>query len=98
MDLPSDVAAMLFRVAQESVRNTQRHADANVLSVRVRLADSSVIMTITDDGRGFDTSRSAPEGHVGLRLLADLAGESGSTLDIRSEPGAGTTVRVEVPL
>lgn len=98
MDLPSDVAAMLFRVAQESVRNTQRHADANVLSVRVRLADSSVIMTITDDGRGFDTTKPAPEGHVGLRLLADLARESGSTLDIRSEPGAGTTVRVEVPL
>ena len=89
---------MLFRVAQEAVRNTQHHADAHVLSVRVELAESSVIMTITDDGNGFDTRKAAPEGHVGLRLLADLAKESGSTLDVRSQPGAGTTVRVEVPL
>jgi two-component system, NarL family, sensor kinase len=98
VDLPPDVSAMLFRVAQEVVRNTQHHADAHVLSVRVELTESSVIMTVTDDGNGFDTRKAAPEGHVGLRLLADLAKESGSTLDVRSQPGAGTTVRVEVPL
>jgi two-component system NarL family sensor kinase len=97
IDLPPDVAAMLFRVAQESVRNTQRHSGATVLSVRVQLTGNHVVLTVTDDGKGFDTSKTVTEGHVGLRLLADLAAEADGTFTVNSKPGAGTTVRLEVP-
>jgi two-component system NarL family sensor kinase len=98
LDLPPDVAAILFRVAQEAIRNTQRHAGATLLAVRVELTEESVVLTITDDGQGFEPARKAAEGHVGLRLLADLAAEAGGTFEVTSHPGAGVVVRLEVPL
>jgi signal transduction histidine kinase len=96
IDVSPEVAALLFRAAQEAVRNTQRHAAATVLAVKVATRDDRVVMTITDDGRGFDVSRAAAEGHVGLRLLGDFVADAGGTFEVRSAPGAGTTVRVEV--
>ena len=96
LDLPPDVAALLFRVAQEAVRNTQRHAEATVLSVRVELHEESVVLVIEDDGRGFDPVAKVAEGHVGLRLIADLAAEAGGAFTVVSRPGAGTVVRLEV--
>jgi two-component system, NarL family, sensor kinase len=98
LDLPADVAALLFRVAQEAVRNTQRHAQAGVLAVRVALRPESVELVIEDDGRGFDPAAKAADGHVGLRLIADLAAEAGGDFTVVSRPGAGTVVRLEVPL
>jgi two-component system NarL family sensor kinase len=97
LDLRREVAAILFRVAQESVRNTQRHAGATVLTVKVTMTAETVILTVTDNGRGFDPRQGAAEGHVGLRLLHDLAAEAGGTFEPRSALGAGTTVRLEVP-
>jgi two-component system NarL family sensor kinase len=97
VDLSREVAAIVFRVAQESVRNTQRHAEATVLAVKVVLTPETVVLTITDNGRGFDPDKGADEGHVGLRLLGDLATEADGTFVARSSPGAGTTVRLEVP-
>ena len=55
---------------------------------------------MTDDGRGFDAAQRADraqEGHVGLTLLEDLVGQRGGTLVVRSSPGEGTTVEMEVP-
>jgi signal transduction histidine kinase len=98
LDLPPDVATLLFRVAQEAVRNTQRHAGATALSVRVRLTGDTVVLTVADDGQGFEPARKAAEGHVGLRLLADLVAEAGGTFDVTSAPGAGTVVRLQLPL
>ncbi len=98
LDLPPDVAAILFRVAQEAIRNTQRHAGASLLAVRVALTGESVVLTVKDDGQGFEAARKAPEGHVGLRLLADLAAEAGGTFAVTSHPGDGVLVRLEVPL
>jgi two-component system NarL family sensor kinase len=97
LDLRREVAAIVFRVAQESVRNTQRHAGATVLTVKVATTLETVILTITDNGRGFDPRQGAKEGHVGLRLLNDLAAEAGGTYSPKSAPGAGTTIRLEVP-
>ncbi len=98
LDLPRDAATLLFRVAQEAVRNTQRHAEATVLAVRVELREQSVVLVVEDDGRGFDRTAKAAEGHVGLRLIADLAAEAGGAFQVVSRPGSGTTVRLEVPL
>lgn len=97
---PAD--ALVYRVTREALRNVARHADAGHVAVRVdrRGDDDRTRLTVEDDGRGFDDTerdRRATEGHVGLTLLEDLVGLSGGTLVVRSRPGAGTTVEMEVP-
>jgi len=95
------VGALLFRAAQESIRNITAHAEAEHVRVRLERAGNNAILEITDDGRGFAQARAEAartEGHLGLRLLADLAHDNGATLNLASTPGEGTTVLVEVPL
>ena len=91
---------LLFRCAQETLRNACRHAGAGRASVWVRGDERHVAMEIEDDGCGFDDAVLAdrPEaGHFGLRLLRDLVEDADGRLDVRSAAGSGTTVRVEVP-
>lgn len=87
--------ALVYRVAREALRNVAEHAQAS--HVRVTVTPTTLI--VSDDGRGFDPGqreRRREQGHVGLELLSDLARESGATLTVSSEPGAGTTVRMEL--
>lgn len=100
-DLPDDVARLLYRVAQEGVRNALAHAEAD--SVRIVAASDAAAATleVVDDGKGFGPDALAGRvaaGHVGLTTLRGLVQDLGGTLETRSEPGSGTTLRVEVPL
>jgi two-component system, NarL family, sensor kinase len=98
----SDTAeAQLFRAAQEALRNVLIHADAGRVDVRVASDGGVAELVVADDGRGFSSeslSRRREEGHLGLRLLADLAAEAGGRLDVDSAPGGGTRITMEVPL
>jgi signal transduction histidine kinase len=99
--LPDDVARLLYRSAQEGVRNVLTHAHAGSLDVEVQLTPDTVTLTVTDDGDGFDPEiieRRSKEGHLGLRGLGDLLAHSNGDLLVTSSPGGGTTLRVEVPL
>jgi len=90
-----DAVRLVWRVAQEAVRNALRHAKAENLTVQVGTAGDRLTLDVTDDGVGFD-----PHRHVsglGLRSLRDLVAEAGGRLDVRSSSGAGTTVHAEVP-
>ena len=87
----------MWRVAQEAVRNTLRHARATRLDVRVAGTGDTVTLDVVDDGVGFDAGGSRGSAHFGLRGLTSLAADSGGRLDVRSAPGAGTTVHLEVP-
>jgi signal transduction histidine kinase len=101
LDLPDDVTALLFRTAQEAVRNAAEHAQADHVRVEVTSDEESARLTVADDGVGFDHERAleaAREGHFGLRLLRDQVADAGGTFTIESAPGEGTRVRVEVPL
>jgi signal transduction histidine kinase len=101
LELPQHVEALLFRVAQEAVRNVLNHAGAEHVDLGVMTGDGSARLTVRDDGRGFavsDVLTRMRDGHVGLRLVAGLARESGGSLDVESARGEGTTVTVEVPL
>lgn len=96
--------ALVYRVAREALRNVAEHADgASRVSVDVTRdpgPPGRIRLEVADDGAGFDASRRAAraeEGHVGLTLLEDLARGAGGTLDVRSTPGAGTTLVLEVP-
>jgi two-component system, NarL family, sensor kinase len=93
-----------FRVAQEALRNVVAHAGASAVDVRLGRRpgpDGDVLtLAVNDDGVGFDpaTAVSDDRPHLGLRLLDDLAGDVGGRIEVRSAPGAGTTVTMEVPV
>jgi signal transduction histidine kinase len=90
--LDRDTEALFFRVAQEAVRNANKHAGAKHVSVDV----GSQRLVVEDDGRGFDPESVQGDGHFGLRMLEDVVREAGGTLEIDSAPGKGTRVAIEV--
>ena len=99
--LDADTQALVYRVAQEAVRNVIAYADAGTVSVEVGVVDSTARLVVADDGRGFGPEtreRRRAEGHVGLSLVEELAEQAGGSLTIDSHEGAGTQVRLEVPL
>jgi len=96
-ELSPEVEALFFRATQEALRNVIKHAGAQRVDVSVAREDGRAILTVRDDGSGFDPSHQ-PEGHFGLRLLRDLAQEAGGDLRVESAAGHGTIVRVEAPL
>jgi len=98
--LPEAVETVIFRCAQEGLRNVVRHANANSVDVRL-IADNAVVtLQVTDDGVGFDSSVEAAVsgGHFGLAVLGDAVAHVGGTWAISSVESGGTTLRVEVPL
>lgn len=87
--------ALVWRVAQEAVRNAMRHSQASTLAVTVRGDGRTLTLEVVDDGIGFDPARVTPDSY-GLRGLRSLVTDSGGVLEVRSSPGEGTTVRMEV--
>jgi signal transduction histidine kinase len=85
-----------YRIAQESLHNVVKHAHATVASIRLVHDRDGTVMTIADDGLGFDPGADYP-GHLGLQGMRERASRIGATLAITSEPGAGCTVRLELP-
>jgi two-component system, NarL family, sensor kinase len=102
-DLPSvgdETAAVLYRTAREALRNVTNHAAATRATVRAGQTGTTVWLSVTDDGDGFDTAELAAvasEGHFGVRGLEGLARDVGGTFRVESAPGAGTMVVMEVP-
>ena len=87
----------LLRIAHEALHNAVRHAHAQHVTVRVGGKDGALVVEVTDDGVGFDPDR--PElrsRHLGLTSMEERARELRGRLHIRSAPGMGTTVRVEL--
>ncbi len=100
-DLAPDVEVMLFRAAQEGLRNVVQHAGASSVSVKVTMDADRVVLEVSDDGAGFSAAvreRRSAEGHMGLRLIGDLAAARGGRVDVESEPGRGTRLRLVAPL
>jgi signal transduction histidine kinase len=97
--LERDAEELIFRAAREGVRNVLEHADATRVTLRVEHLDGRVRLSVADDGVGFSSDerkRRIAEGHVGLSLLEELAAHAGAALDVRSAPGDGTTLVLEV--
>lgn len=104
-DLPDDVRTTLYRVVQEALTNIAKHApDASSVSIVLDRSDTTLQLTIEDDGHGFDPNgasepgkrkKGAGLGHAGMReRLALIGGE----LEIESTVGLGTTIYARVPL
>ncbi len=87
--------AALYRATQECLTNARRHGDAEHVSISVTFGDSLARLVVTDDGRGF--SPSAQREGFGLLGIRERTRLLGGGLDVRSGPGAGTTITVTVP-
>jgi signal transduction histidine kinase len=99
--LSADQERLVFRVAQECLRNAARHASAGVVHLELRVEEHDVVLVVRDDGVGFDPAQvlDAPEsGHFGVRVLADVAARGGAELQVASAPGLGARWRLLVPV
>jgi len=92
-----EVEYQLLCIAQEALNNVVKHASARRLEVQLDQTPGQIVMSIKDDGAGFDAQR--PRfGHFGMIGMAERAREIGANLSIDSKPGQGTTLSVVVPL
>ena len=96
VQVPEAVESLAYRTAQEAVRNVVRHASAT--HVWLSLTGSPLVLTVRDDGVGL-AADDVPlrRGSVGLELMRAVAEAQGGTLSVSGAPGAGTTLRLEVP-
>ena len=99
--LPEALRLTLYRIFQEALDNAMRHAHAETVAIRLIWDAERVEMEVRDDRRGFTVPTAwyalARAGHLGLLGATERAAIIGARLDIRSAPGAGTTVRIVVP-
>jgi two-component system NarL family sensor kinase len=95
--LPVRIEAGLYRIAQEAITNAIEHANAGQVLVDLVTRPEEVVLTVLDDGQGFDPER-IPAGRYGLLGLTERSKLLGGKLNVHSETGAGTMVEVRVPL
>jgi signal transduction histidine kinase len=94
-ELPDDHKTCIYRVVQEALHNCARHAQAHNVTVEVLQQPSQILLSVVDDGRGFDARRVRGLGLVGMEeRVHHLGGE----LRVKSQPGSGTTIAVVLPL
>jgi signal transduction histidine kinase len=99
--LPAPIAGLLYRSAQEGLRNVFTHAHASAVTVRVASDAVSASLDVRDDGVGFDPAAvgdAVSRGHFGVQGIEDLVAAAGGTMRVRSQPDQGTELHVEVPI
>lgn len=100
--LPDPQATAVYRIVQEALTNVARHASASEVSVEIACEGQHLRMQVTDNGCGFDTAAvlrtGSAERHFGLVGLQERAALLGGKARVRSKPGQGTTITVELPL
>jgi len=96
--LPEDVSLCLYRVAQESLRNIAKHADATSVRVVLTGKKDGITLRIVDIGNGFDLNEIRGKGGLGLISMEERVRLVNGKFTIKSRPGKGTTVEVFVPL
>ncbi len=99
--LEDETAEVLYRIAEEALRNVERHSAAERVDVNVRVDHPDGVgrlaLTVADDGAGFDPG-AVPGGHYGLLGMREQAALIGAELHVDSAPGQGTRVSVSVPV
>ena len=91
-----DACSHLYRIAQEAVANAIKHSGAKRIEIRLRVDPKAVELSISDDGRGMDKTGTGRKG-LGCQTMRDRAASIGATLNLKTEPGGGTTVVCQVP-
>lgn len=98
---PEEVELVLFRITREALRNVWQHAQATRAEITVEFAESKTKITITDNGKGFKLPKTigdlARDSKLGLAGMQERAWLIGGTLTVKSRPGKGTSITVELP-
>jgi signal transduction histidine kinase/streptogramin lyase len=100
--LPPGTEREILYVAQEAIHNVKKHAGAKHLFVQLEYGPAAIALEVRDDGRGFAVGKELESvlerdgsGHFGLTGMKERAAAIGGTLEVNSEPGTGTTVRLQ---
>lgn len=97
LKLPDERKTALYRILQESLTNVSRHSEAEKVMIHMTRENNRVVMTITDNGKGFDPGKRSLK-TLGLLGMKERAQGMGGEYHIQSAPGKGTTVKVVLPL
>ncbi|UCC75788.1 MAG: ATP-binding protein, partial [Anaerolineales bacterium] len=93
LNLPAEMEEDLYRIAQEALNNALKHATATQVTVTIRADEERVLLEVSDNGTGFDPQAKS-EGGMGLANMQERAEKMGGTLEIDTEAGSGTTLRL----
>lgn len=98
--LDSAIELALFRVAEEALRNVERHAGASHTNVTLKFESRRALLTVADDGAGFSVEKGPGPltGSLGLFGMQERCAVLGGEARVRSKPGGGTTVRAVIPI
>ena len=94
--LPPGTEREILRIAQEAIHNVKKHAGARRLTVQLEYRPTEIALDVRDDGKGFAADEAPAPGHYGLTGMRERAAVIGATLEVASEPGNGTAVRLRV--
>lgn len=99
--LSTEVGLLLFRIAQEALTNIRKHAEASRAWITLEFGDDKVVLAVNDNGKGFKLPQMPGDftsvGKLGLAGMQQRAQLMGGTIEMRSTPGKGTTLIVQVP-
>jgi PAS domain S-box-containing protein len=98
LDLPTSLENELYRIAQEALNNTLKHAGATLVLVHIHKKDGNIVLEVIDDGVGFDPSTMDEPGGMGLVSMRERVEQMGGSLEISSEQGTGTSVKVQMKI
>jgi len=98
---PPEIELVLFRIAQEALRNIWKHSEASKAWVTLKFGDDKTVLTVKDNGKGFELTERIDDltaaGKLGLAGMQERAQLIGGKLTLKSELGKGTTVTAEIP-
>ena len=97
IQLPAPIALLVYHIAREGVMNALKHAQPRDMWIAVREADDDIVLSLKDNGVGFDTSAPGPEGHFGMAMMRERAQVGGGRFEVESAPGEGATITVRFP-
>jgi signal transduction histidine kinase len=95
-EVPLATKETLYRVAQEAIHNTIKHAHASRIDLSLRATSRGIRLEVGDNGGGFDATAEFP-GHLGIRSMRERAAAAGGTFGVESSPGGGTRLEIEIP-
>lgn len=97
-NLPKGIEDHLFRILQETLSNTLRHAKAQRVDIKMAIIQNNLRLKVTDDGIGFALGEDMKSSSYGMILMEERVAEIGGVLNVSSAPGQGTMIEVIVPL
>jgi signal transduction histidine kinase len=95
--LPPPIQLLIYQIAREAVMNAMKHAEPGNIMISLRETKSGVELQVRDDGKGFDTTQPAPEGHFGSVMMRERALVAGGTFTVTSQLAKGTVITAGFP-